>query len=72
MYFQADIELVHDAERYRSQQREISSEKIRHYRYVSFFIFGNSNLKHGFGLSRIFINYAYSSLFTENIQYAEQ
>ena len=56
MYFQADITAAHDAEKYRSQQREISSEKIRHSGYVSVFsFFGNSNLKYGLGFSRLFI-----------------
>ena len=55
MYFQADIAPAHDAEKYRSQQREISSEKIHHSGYVSLSFFGNKNLKYGLGLSRIFI-----------------
>ena len=67
MYFPADIAPAHDVEKHRPQQREISSEKdVTPDMFL--FLFGNSNLKYGFGLSRICINYAYSSLFTENIQ----
>ena len=50
-YFQADIVTAHDAEKDRSQQREISSEK-----YVTldtFLFLGNRNLKYSFGFLRI-------------------
>ena len=44
---------AHDADKYWSQHREKSSEKIRHSWYVSLFM--KINLKYGFGFSRIFI-----------------
>ena len=55
MHFQGDISPAHDAEKYRSHQREISSEKkyVTPDMFLSFL--GNRNLEYGFGFSRIFI-----------------
>ena len=54
--FQADIAPTHDTEKYRSRQRERSSEKYDvPDMFLTCFFFGNRNLKYGFGFSRIFI-----------------